>query len=124
MVHYVRLESRKRLLAGDMPAWIANSPRRDYIASVVRSAPPWVDRRALYELSGRAATLTARTGELHVLDHVIPLNHPRVCGLTVPWNLRVIHWRANLSKGNSWCPEQADLFDGPPGQMELFACEP
>lgn len=54
--------------------------------------------------------MTIFTGERHVLDHIVPVNHPRVCGLTVPWNIQVIHWRANGSKGNTWCPEQLELF--------------
>lgn len=111
LVDYIRAPSRARLLVGDVPHWIANSPRGNYIASVVLSAPPWVDRVALYLMKEAAAALTRATGTLHVLDHIVPLNHPLVCGLTVPWNLRVVPWRVNASKGNDWCPEQMELFE-------------
>lgn len=111
MVDYVKAPSRARLVAGDVPAWIANSPRANYIAQVVLSAPPWVNRAALKALKRQAADLTLATGHLHVLDHIVPLNHSMVCGLTVPWNLRVMHWRANASKGNDWCPDQLELFE-------------
>lgn len=112
MIDYLgRSPSRKRLLAGDTPHWVANSPRQSYISQVILSAPPWVDLRALKALQAQAREATLRTGHLHVLDHIIPLNHPLVCGLTVPWNLRVLHWKANGSKGNDWCPDQMDLFE-------------
>jgi 5-methylcytosine-specific restriction endonuclease McrA len=107
--------SRQRLLAGDTPAWIANNKRARYIVSVVLSAPPWVDRKALLAMNAQAALLTKCTGILHVMDHIVPLNHPRVCGLTVPWNMQIITWRQNAAKSNRWCPEQMELF---PNQTE------
>lgn len=111
MVDYVRGASRARLIAGEVPAWIANSKRGRYIAAVVLSAPPWVDRKALYALKAEARLMTDVTGVLHTLDHIVPLNHPLVCGLTVPWNLRIVPAVSNFSKGNRWCPNQLELFD-------------
>lgn|SRR6185436_10677816 len=111
-IHYVnKAPSRAMLLAGETPLWIKNSKRRKYIAAVVLSAPPWVDRKALYALHEIAQALTRSTGELHTLDHIVPLNHPDVCGLTVPWNLRIVHWLVNASKGNKWNPNQLELFE-------------
>lgn len=115
-IHYLgRSPSRAALLRGEVPRWIANSRRAGYIARVLLSAPPWVDLDALRALAAEAQRMTALTGRLHVLDHEIPLSHPRVCGLTVPWNIRVRHWRANASKGNRWTP---------PEQLELFPLDP
>lgn len=113
MIDYLgRAPSRRRLLEGDVPTWVANSERQSYISQVILSCPPWVDLKELRALQAEARATTERTGHLHVLDHIVPLNHPLVCGLTVPWNLRVLHWKANGSKGNSWCPHQLDLFEG------------
>ena len=110
-VHYVgRAPSRARLLQGDTPAWVSNSSRSKYIAAVLLSAPPWVDRKALYALHEEAQALTRSTGRRHVLDHIVPLNHPRVCGLTVPWNLQITTWGANAAKSNRWCPDQMEMF--------------
>lgn len=36
------------------------------------------------------------------VDHIIPRNHPDVCGLHVPWNLQVITSDVNSIKSNLW----------------------
>lgn len=127
MVDYVnKAPSRRMLLAGVTPKWIANSKYGSYIAAVLLSAPPWVDNAELRKFKKRAAELTHQTGVLHVVDHIVPLRHPRVCGLTVPWNLRVIPWRGNSAKSNHWVHGQPDLFDlerteHRPAQPDLFS---
>lgn len=110
MIDYIRMKSRARLLAGETPPWIANSPRRRYIAAVVLSAPPWVDREALRRLQYRAQRLSEMSGVPHELDHIVPLNHPLVCGLTVPWNLQILPARTNGAKSNTFAPDQLELF--------------
>ena len=112
MLDYLgRAPSRQRLLAGDTPAWVANSDRAPYIIAVLLSAPPWVCLKTLRKLQAEARALTEATGQLHVLDHIVPLNHPRVCGLTVPWNIQIVHWKVNAVKNNHWNPDQLSLFE-------------
>jgi hypothetical protein len=36
------------------------------------------------------------------VDHIIPLNHPEVCGLHVPWNLELLDRDSNGAKTNNW----------------------
>lgn len=38
------------------------------------------------------------------IDHVIPINHPKVCGLHVPQNVQLLLREANSSKANHWEP--------------------
>ena len=102
---------RDRILRGDLPDWVKNSPRSRYIAAIIVSTPPWVTRKELKVLKDKAAAMTKETGMLHVLDHKIPIHHSRVCGLTVPWNLEVVPWRYNSAKSNHWQPDQMELFD-------------
>jgi hypothetical protein len=94
-------------------AAVPKSWRRQWIIQRIVATPPWacfVEIRAVY---ARAAELTERTGVLHVVDHQVPLNHPRVCGLHIAANLRAIPERHNAAKSNYWCPEQLELFEGP-----------
>jgi len=69
-----------------------------------RSATPkWItpeQKLAMRQLYLHAQALTKMTGERYVVDHIIPLISPDVCGLHVPWNLRVITQEENLKKSN------------------------
>lgn len=106
LIHFVRRGSKLRIMAGDTPFWITNNARASYIKQVCLSAPLWAHINDFRSLQEQAVWLTEMTGELHVLDHIIPVNHPHVCGLTVPWNLQVLHWRVNSAKSNHWNPDQ------------------
>lgn len=62
--------------------------------------PRWVNRldlRAIYET---CAHTTQQTGVVHHVDHIVPLKSMVVCGLHVPWNLRIIPAPENMSKKN------------------------
>jgi hypothetical protein len=67
------------------------------------ATPTWLTKqqkseiRQLYQI---AITMTKTTGEQYVVDHIIPLRSEVVCGLHVPWNLRVIPRQENLLKSN------------------------
>jgi len=69
-----------------------------------RSAtPPWLTKEqkaAIKQLYIEAQRLTKLTGERYVVDHIVPLISDEVCGLHVPWNLRVITQDENLVKSN------------------------
>lgn len=77
-----------------------------------QATPKWLTRaqksqiRQLYQI---AITMSQTTGEQYVVDHIVPLRSDEVCGLHVPWNLRVITQEENLKKSNK-------LLDSPLAQ--------
>ena len=67
------------------------------------ATPLWLSRRQkseIRQLYQIAITMTQTTGEQYVVDHIVPLRGETVCGLHVPWNLRVITQDENLKKSN------------------------
>lgn len=98
---------RTRILAGDEPPWLAHHSRRSYIIQFILSEPPWSDRSALWRIYREAR----RKGK--VVDHIVPVTHKLVCGLTVPWNLRIITRRENNARSNRWWEFTEDLFTDP-----------
>jgi hypothetical protein len=67
------------------------------------ATPKWINtgqKLAMRHLYLQAMELTKLTGERYVVDHIVPLISDEVCGLHVPWNLRVITQEENLRKSN------------------------
>jgi 5-methylcytosine-specific restriction endonuclease McrA len=68
-----------------------------------QATPKWLtvehktDIRVLYRT---AIELSRLTGGRYAVDHIVPLVSEVVCGLHVPWNLRVITQEENLKKSN------------------------
>jgi hypothetical protein len=68
-----------------------------------KATPPWItveQKLAIRQLYLQAMSLTKLTGERYVVDHIVPLINPTVCGLHVPWNMEVITQEENLKKSN------------------------
>lgn len=112
-------------------AWWKNNQR--YFTRLARATPLWMHEKtpfgkkcrsefyAVYREMRRQRALGNRV----VVDHVIPLCSRNVCGLNVPWNLRVIHEQENNRKANRYWPgcgfEPVDMlgYDHPPHQLSL-----
>ena len=63
-------------------------------ASKNKATPPWVDQAAIAVIYAKAAASGL------TVDHIIPLKHPAVCGLHVPWNLQLLSSFENSRKWN------------------------
>jgi hypothetical protein len=98
-------------------AWKANNKTQVRADTKARrrkhrdATPLWLTRkqkseiRQLYQI---AITMTQTTGEQYVVDHIVPLRGESVCGLHVPWNLRVITQEENLKKSNKHVDHATD----------------
>lgn len=107
----VRPQLRASILRGDIPDWLQKHIRRDRIILATLSVPPWIKASAFKELEAERDFRAASTGVPHVLDHIIPVDHPLVCGLTVPLNMQVIDAPLNARKGNKLhYAFQAEMF--------------
>ncbi len=76
---------------------------RKYQASKLNATPKWLTKEQLKEMQDlyvEAARLTKETGIPHEVDHEEPLQGKNVCGLHVPWNLRVVPRTENRKKSN------------------------
>ena len=72
-------------------------------ARKLQATPNWLTEgqkdqiRRIYKVREK---VSVKTEVEHHVDHIVPLQGENVCGLHVPWNLRVIPKPLNLSKGN------------------------
>lgn len=99
-------EASRRYAASNPHLAAASQSRRRASKKIAR--PDWLDSSALLEIKiifKEAAQKTAESGVRHVVDHIVPLRGKTVCGLHVPWNMRVITEAENAAKGNRYWPD-------------------
>jgi hypothetical protein len=86
--------------------WMRANPEKrraiydERVALLTRATPGWVDWDAIEQVYQESSRLTADTGVLHHVDHVIPLKGKTVCGLHVHNNLRAVPADVNRRKAN------------------------
>ena len=74
-------------------------------AARLQATPAWADKSAIAAVFNEAEALTVRTGIVHHVDHIVPLNSDLVCGLHVHWNLQPLPAEDNQKKGNRTWPD-------------------
>ena len=73
--------------------------RAQRMMTIALATPKWVDVGAVLAIYDEARKRNANGEDVHV-DHIVPLNNKKVCGLHVPWNLRLLSAQENSRKGN------------------------
>lgn len=82
----------KRKNQAKVKTWTGSRKHR-----VKRASPPWLTKEQYDEMS----RLYSSRKEGEQVDHIIPIKGKTVCGLHVPWNLRIITAEENQRKGRS-----------------------
>lgn len=73
------------------------------------ATPKWADFKKIRIIYQNAACKSEMTGVYHVVDHIIPLQHPLVCGLHNEFNLQVVTEKENAAKSNKFFIDQMEL---------------
>lgn len=85
--------------------YIDSSRRKNSARSkrVRQATPTWLtqaQRNEILSVYEERDKVTNETGVKHHVDHEVPLKGRDVCGLHVPWNLRVLESMENFTKNN------------------------
>lgn len=70
---------------------------------ITRATPEWLteaQKKEMSDLREQVRRLNKRSNTQYHTDHIIPLAGKNVCGLHVPWNLRIVKEGVNRKKGN------------------------
>lgn len=100
------LESSRNYRERNKPKYaVYRSKRR---ARELQAQPNWLSQGDLIRMSllwGLRELKSFVTGEEYEVDHIVPLMGKTVCGLHVPWNLRVILKSENRKKQARYWPD-------------------
>lgn len=69
----------------------------------------WSDIDEVVRIYMASAIMTELTGIRYVVDHIVPLSHPLVCGLHTHTNMWVITADENSRKGNMVWPDMPEI---------------
>ena len=96
-------EKQRKHLAANLPKYRAKWANRRALKK--NAKPAWANDFFIEEAYELAKLRTEMTGFPWEVDHIVPLQHPMVCGLHVEHNLQVIPRSANRTKSNKWSAE-------------------
>ncbi len=90
--------------------------------SIKQATPSWLsdqDKAKLKLFESTVRELNKVNSTKYCVDHIIPLSHPLVCGLHVPWNLQILTEEDNKKKGNTFNPENPAHLEPIPGAITV-----
>lgn len=74
----------------------------------LRATPGWANFHKIRRIYILAGLMTQLLQQPYEVDHIVPLNHPLVCGLHTEANLQVLSGVENRDKSNTWWPDCPD----------------
>ena len=77
-------------------------------ATKLQATPSWASKSAIDRIYRLARQLQDLTGVRMHVDHIVPLQHPLVCGLHCERNLQIIPASFNEAKKNYWWPDMPE----------------
>lgn len=93
----------KNYLNANRSAHIARTAKRK--ASKFKAIPAWADKNKIKTIYEKCRLMRAITEIQYEVDHIVPLQSERVCGLHCEANLRIITKLENSSKRNLHWPD-------------------
>lgn len=108
--HEWQVNNRERYRESQKRCYEKNKLNKFAYQALARAArrnavPKWVDvelKKLIQDFYIDARLKTRDSGIKHEVDHIVPLVNNEVCGLHVPWNLRVVTQFENRSKQNKF----------------------
>ena len=71
-------------------------------AAELQATPSWADHEQIARIYKLRKKVSDKTGVIHHVDHIVPLQGKDVCGLHVENNLAIIPAKMNLQKSNKY----------------------
>ena len=100
------IDDMAKAAAGDRNAQMRVERRKDVAQffqearkeALSRATPSWSNKQAIKAIYLEAKRLTVETGIKHEVDHIVPIQHKKVCGLHVVANLQILNRSENARK--------------------------
>ena len=89
-------------------------------AARLQATPLWANADEIRRIYRLAKELQDLTGVPMHVDHIVPLQHPYVCGLHCERNLQIIPARFNEAKKNYWWPDMPSELRKAYAQPDFF----
>ena len=71
-------------------------------AMKLKATPSWSEKEKIKILFKKVKWLESLTGKKYHVDHIIPLQNDKVCGLHVWQNLQILEMKLNIAKSNKF----------------------